>query len=226
MANFEIYQSRFLIRIPEDHPNYAARVQQILEIIRPFKLVGLEVFWPVGLPILPKPEREFEVRKKWDLGKLSAAFQKKARGKLVAEFSSQYQASEALEALSATEDNTLGSKTPPPPRRRPNVVTKPGHEKISGREVPPAIVSEAAADPLWAKTLLKPPDDWLNYTLRNIAVIDSGCDTSHPTFLGYGKTANKSRVTSFGGTQDYGGHGSFVCGQLVGKGGVADLPTM
>ncbi|MBL8174559.1 MAG: S8/S53 family peptidase [Bryobacterales bacterium] len=225
----EIYNSKFLIRIPDDHPNYEAHVRRIIELIRPCGLKTIEVFWPVGIPLLQKPEPECSERKVWDLGPLSDAFQRKARGRLLANFDNPNGATRALEILNRKAPEPVKplpiGKQPPPEDR---------HELISGREIPGPIPPDPPLpgpppppdpEPLWPKKLLNPPSDWLKYSLNNIAVLDSGCDVSHPTFRAYGKTGDPSRVHVMGNSTDLSGHGSFVCGQIVGRGASKNLPN-
>lgn len=89
------------------------------------------------------------------------------------------------------------------------------------------VPSPSPVDPLYDLEYMKVIALWREYGIQgqaaNVAVIDSGCDTSHPAFA-HTEIFERSLVQGDPSLGDPDGHGTWVCGKIVGQGvGIAPM---
>jgi hypothetical protein len=202
--------------------------EPVLSLLARFLQAGmehLEVYWPVGLTVFPSvPPPNFvplalrdivswiasrEVRKLCNLDPLSEPFKREARLHLRARFRTNQEAVTALGMITTPGDPSRASI---PAIHFAELVVQRSFETPVPNQNPGAKLDESSK--LWGKSKLAPHPDWLQYKLANMAILDSGCEISHPTFAA-------GAVTLHGSQSDVSGHGTFVAGQLIGRGGGA-----
>jgi major intracellular serine protease len=208
--------------------NYPQPVREMLTgLMAPgIGMTNLEVLWPIGLrPIpgltpaivaaAPLPVRTLlDMLQKaplptsnWNFGELqfSEQLQKDARLRLLAR------------VVPGREDAALSHLRQPQYRSIVKFAER-IPRRVFPRTAPPSpgpskgnpIVSSTAS-PVWGHVWVNKPKEWNSYALENIAVIDSGCDITHPALQNRVIHADAASET------DPSGHGTFVCGELVGS---------
>lgn len=84
------------------------------------------------------------------------------------------------------------------------------------------VVSNPTTDTLWDFTACGIPYVWTHYGVRgedvNVFVLDTGMDVYHPVFEHCRNKVAKSFVAGSPSSQDGCGHGTWVCGKIVGNG--------
>ncbi|MFN7919862.1 MAG: S8 family serine peptidase [Bryobacteraceae bacterium] len=195
-------------------------------------LVRVEPYWPIGghvlpkigsvaLRLLPRPLRELIRALTGAAGETpldSTGFEElleAARLRLKITFDPAAPVSEVLRALLGYAGVEFAEEIPVRwiPAFEPNSTA----EMRAAFPKPPATHSREVVYPdpgpsgYWGRTVTAVPDEWDDYELDNIAVLDSGCDAKHTALTG------RMNYLSSESALDRSGHGTFVSGILAAR---------
>jgi len=208
-------------------------IELLARLLRDHAMGELETFWPIGVrPIdipeesifAPPPERwrallsmvsRRRPRNRWQSPRFTPndTMVRKARLRLIARFHSDSSLDAAMHLL--RQEPLVAYAERIPVRTGPQA-PKPEPAPPVGKGKNDDLDTLAAST--WWRTALKVPVEWNDAKISNIAVVDCGCDLTHP--------ALSSRILSDpSGHDEVWEHGTRICTQLIGSDSGASFTT-